>query len=199
MPRQRKAPAKRQKRKSSSDDESEGSVSSKKSKAQTPVETSGDGEEQSELAELHKAQAQVLSPLPSLGLDPYSTMFSDKFDSSMPVDLSSFSKPRPSPLPPLPEGPKRQVKGRKAKNTEVADPKGLLTDPTVCKEVKLEELDLDVSYVDEYKPAAPARPQRQPRWRHRGSKPLVDPKKFPAGWNSNEPDLDPEVNFPDIS
>ncbi|OOQ86207.1 hypothetical protein PEBR_22408 [Penicillium brasilianum] len=192
MPRQRKAPAKRQKRKASSDDESERSVSSKKSKAQTPVETSDDGEEQSDMAELHKAQAQVLNPLPSLGLDPYSTMFSNKLDSSMPVDLSSFSNPGASPLPPLPEGPKRQVKGRKAENTEVADPKGLLADPTIDKEIKLEELDLDVSYVDEYKSAAPARPQRQPRWRHQGSQPLVDPKKFPTGWNSNEPDLDPD-------
>ncbi|KAJ5370171.1 uncharacterized protein N7496_006263 [Penicillium cataractarum] len=193
MPRQRKAPAKRQKRKAPSDTESEVSISSMESKSETPVDTSDDGEEQPELPGPHKAGAQVLNPLPSLGFGPFPNVFSKKSDLSNPVDLSSLSKPVPSPMPPLPEGPKRQpVKRRKTKKTEVADTKALLTDPTVSKEIKLEELDLNVSYVDAYKSVAPARPPRQQRWRHRGSQPLVDPMKFPAGWNSNEPDLDPD-------
>lgn len=192
MPRQRKAPAKRQKRKAPSDSESEVSVSLEKSKSQTPVDMSDDGEEQPELPQPHQAGAQVLTPLPSLGFNPFPNLFSNKLGLSKPVDLSSLSKPGPSQMPPLPEGPKRPPVKRRKTKTEVADTKALLTDPTVSKEIKLEYLDHDVSYVDAYKSADPARPPRQPRWRHRGSQPLVDPKKFPAGWNSNEPDLDPE-------
>ncbi|KAJ5155282.1 hypothetical protein N7492_008085, partial [Penicillium capsulatum] len=59
--------------------------------------------------------------------------------------------------------------------------------------VKVEDLDLDRSYLNEYI-ALPSmenenRP-RQTRWRHSGPNPLTDPAKLPKGWNTKEPDLD---------
>ncbi|KAJ5936218.1 hypothetical protein N7454_005516 [Penicillium verhagenii] len=57
--------------------------------------------------------------------------------------------------------------------------------------IKVEELDLDRSYVgdvDEETTKEAGRPEN-PRWKHNGSSPLTDWKKLPAGWSSLEPDL----------
>lgn len=138
-----------------------------------------DEEEQPKLPEELKAKAMTCTPYPTVGYNrvPGGPVLSlkDKFNFSQ---LSGPSQP-----------------GNKWKKVEQAQPdnsKGPLTDPTVRKEIKIEDLDLNVSYVDKSKPVAPRRGPKQPRWRHREPQPLVDPKKFPPGWNSNEPDLDPK-------
>lgn len=64
-------------------------------------------------------------------------------------------------------------------------------DQTPRKEVKVEVLDLDKSYVGLVEPAPePEKPQRQKRWKHHGDEPLTDWRMLPKGWNSREPDLD---------
>ncbi|KAJ5088574.1 hypothetical protein N7456_012190 [Penicillium angulare] len=57
--------------------------------------------------------------------------------------------------------------------------------------VKIEDLDLDKSYVGCYplNPQVSERAFRQPRWRHRREQPLIDEKKLPPKWSSDEPDL----------
>lgn len=88
----------------------------------------------------------------------------------------------------------------KRKKTAVSDPTvGSPWDATIRTRLNVDDLDLDVSYVDALKPKPaqePARPPRQPRWQHHGDQPLIDVKKLPEGWNTREPDLDPEyVSF----
>lgn len=61
------------------------------------------------------------------------------------------------------------------------------------KVIDLEALDLqNKQHVDAWKePELPQRPPRQERWQYKGDDILMDRKKFPKGWNSDEPDLDP--------
>lgn len=58
--------------------------------------------------------------------------------------------------------------------------------------IDLDELDLqDKQYVEAWKEAEPPqRPPRQKRWKYTGNEIIFDRKKFPKGWNSQEPDLD---------
>jgi hypothetical protein len=102
--------------------------------------------------------------------------------------------PDPEPFVPFNSGGPGTETPVQGEKIELPGTRGPLTDLTVGRDIILERLDLDVSYVELYKRGAPkpTRPQRQPRWQHPGDEPLVDPLKFPTGWNSNEPDLDPE-------
>lgn len=136
-------------------------------------------EEQPKFPEELKAKAITYTPHPTVGYNPVPggpiLSLKDKFNFSQ---LSGQSQPG--------------TKGIPVEQAQSDNSKRLLTDPTVRKEIKIEDLDLNVSYVDKSKPVALSRGPKQPRWRHRGPRPLVDPKEFPAGWNSNEPDLDPK-------
>ncbi|KAJ5698578.1 hypothetical protein N7462_000583 [Penicillium macrosclerotiorum] len=64
---------------------------------------------------------------------------------------------------------------------------------TLRQRLNVNDLDLHRSYVTTYQPKARAarRLPRQTRWKHTGSNPLTDIKSLPMGWNSKEPDLDP--------
>ncbi len=136
-------------------------------------------EEQPKFPEELKAKAITYTSYPTVGYNPIPggpiLSLKDKFNFSQ---SSRQSQPG--------------TKGMKVEQAQPDNSEGPLTDPTVRKEIKIEDLDLNVSYVGRSKPVAPSRSPKQPRWRHRGPQPLVDPKKFPAGWNSNEPDLDPK-------
>lgn len=78
------------------------------------------------------------------------------------------------------------------------DPTGLSDtgsprDPTPRQPIKVEDLDLGRSYVDDYTliPSIEDEiPVPQTRRRHAGPEPLTDPAKLPRGWNTEEPDLD---------
>lgn len=139
----------------------------------------GEEEEQPKLGEELKAKAITYTPYPTVGYNPVPggpiISLKDKFN------VSQFSGPS-----------QPGTKKKKAGQAQPDHSTGPLTDPIVRKEINIEDLDLKASYVDKHKPVALSRGPKQPRWRHRGSQPLVDPKKFPAGWNSNEPDLDPK-------
>lgn len=89
----------------------------------------------------------------------------------------------------------------KKKKTAAPDPMvGSPWDATVRTKLNVDDLDLNTSYVGTLTRAPPQedpRPPRQPRWRHEGDQPLIDIKRLPEGWNTREPDLDPEyVPFP---
>lgn len=63
--------------------------------------------------------------------------------------------------------------------------------------LKVDDLDLGKSYVGKLpalseKPKTEEKPERQTRWTHKGSTPLLDVSKLPEGWNAREPDLDPQ-------
>lgn len=58
-------------------------------------------------------------------------------------------------------------------------------------------LDLNKSYEGQIAP--PIRPKRQPRWQQPATKPIMFMQDTPIGWNSDEPDLDPEYVFLVIS
>lgn len=207
MPRpHRGAPAtSERKRNASSSDEREQSNSSKRAKEpeSEPVETSkGEEEQNAHRPSIQHAQAQVLTPYPSiggLGLNRFSSDIPDTKDivfSSPPDQTLLWNKPditSPRLLALNYGGPGTEDRGEQPK-LELPGTTGPLTDPTVGRDIILERLDLDVSYVELYKRGTPkpARRPRQPRWQHRGDEPLVDPMKFPTGWNSNEPDLEPE-------
>lgn len=145
-------------------------------------EASGEEKEQPKLPEELKAKAITYTPHPTVGYNPVPggpiLSLKDKFNFSQLSGPSGASQPG--------------TKGKKAEQARPDNSTGPLTDPTVRKKIKIEALDLNVSYVDKHKPVAPSRGPKQPRWRHRWPQPLVDPKKFPTGWNSNEPDLDPK-------
>ncbi|CAG8902680.1 unnamed protein product [Penicillium egyptiacum] len=59
------------------------------------------------------------------------------------------------------------------------------------------ELDLQKSYEGQIQP--PSLPKRQTRWRQPATNPIVDLADVPQGWNSNEPDLDPDDLISQIS
>ncbi|KAJ5740988.1 hypothetical protein N7493_000860 [Penicillium malachiteum] len=73
-------------------------------------------------------------------------------------------------------------------------------DPTERKHLKVEDLDLHKSYVDDYKEASrisqeqeekTERPSRGPKWNYKGNEPLTDISKLiEMGWDTREPDLD---------
>lgn len=73
-------------------------------------------------------------------------------------------------------------------------------DATQRQILKVEDLDLDKSYVEEHMEQVAEltktkkeneRPERRPRWKHEGRKPLTDISKLAKmGWDSSEPDLD---------
>lgn len=63
------------------------------------------------------------------------------------------------------------------------------------EEIDVDDLDLDVSYVGKIKlPDPPERPKRK-RWTHKGAEPIMLIKDVPQGWNTEEPDLDPEYVY----
>ncbi|KAJ5158815.1 uncharacterized protein N7500_008466 [Penicillium coprophilum] len=72
-------------------------------------------------------------------------------------------------------------------------PGGSPRDPTRRIKLKIEDLDLDKSYVGISVPAKlPARPKKSRPWtKWEGTKPLTDPARLPHGWHMNEDDLDP--------
>lgn len=58
--------------------------------------------------------------------------------------------------------------------------------------INIRDLDLTKSYApSSTRPSSVVRPARQHRWRHSGPQPLQDWASLPAGWNDEEPDLDP--------
>ncbi|CEO58603.1 hypothetical protein PMG11_03314 [Penicillium brasilianum] len=60
------------------------------------------------------------------------------------------------------------------------------------EEINVDDLDLDVSYVGKIKlPDPPERPKRK-RWTHKGAEPIMQMQDVPQGWNTEEPDLDPD-------
>ncbi|KAJ5726125.1 uncharacterized protein N7483_007482 [Penicillium malachiteum] len=78
-------------------------------------------------------------------------------------------------------------------------------DPTPRKPLKIEDMDLEKSYVKEVKEFEKIveneleleedeseQPQRRPRWKHQGKEPLTDISKLiEMEWDAREPDLDP--------
>ncbi|KAJ5690928.1 hypothetical protein N7488_012495 [Penicillium malachiteum] len=60
-----------------------------------------------------------------------------------------------------------------------------------ARELKYQDLDLHVSYVDKLKIPVIKRGKKQ-IWPSLGDKPMNDRSKVPPGWNDKEPDLDPE-------
>jgi hypothetical protein len=207
MPRPRRgAPANSErKRRASSSDEAEQSRTSKRTKEpeSEPVETSeGEEEQAAPPPSIHQAQAQVLTPYPSMALGfnrfsndlPEGLKFSPLPDPTLFLKKGPTTNPDPEPFVPFNSGGPGTETPVQGERIELPGTSGPLTDPTVGRGIILERLDLDVSYVELYKRGAPkpARRPRQPRWQHHGAEPLVDPLKFPTGWNSNEPDLDPE-------
>ncbi|KAJ5587858.1 uncharacterized protein N7459_003623 [Penicillium hispanicum] len=68
-------------------------------------------------------------------------------------------------------------------------------DETTRRKLRVEDLDLEKSYVDEIPIPDSGHSElgpRNPRWQHKGKKPLIDVDKLPEGWNAREPDLDEE-------
>ncbi|KAJ5585161.1 uncharacterized protein N7459_004961 [Penicillium hispanicum] len=105
----------------------------------------------------------------------------------------------PEPAESTTNPPREKKRGRKsASASDSAKPPpniGSPWDVTIRKKLRVEDLDLDKSYVglspDLSSAPKSERPQRQKRWRHQGE-PLTDPKKLPRDWNAREPDLDDE-------
>lgn len=58
-------------------------------------------------------------------------------------------------------------------------------------------LDLKQSYEGQI--PQPTLPKRQKRWQQPATNPVVNITDAPIGWNSDEPDLDPEYVFPAIA
>jgi hypothetical protein len=91
----------------------------------------------------------------------------------------------------------RKVKGQTgqvaAGSSQDASPPTSMIIPGPLDTAALER-DLQNSY--EGKIAPPDLPKRQTRWQQPASKPIFDLAEVPKGWNSLEPDLDPEYVFP---
>lgn len=65
-------------------------------------------------------------------------------------------------------------------------------EPPAWQNIKVEDLDLDVSYVGKIEsPKRCALPKRK-RWTHDGDESLLNPEDLPRKWTSEEPDLDHE-------
>ncbi|KAJ6023728.1 hypothetical protein N7540_004525 [Penicillium herquei] len=65
------------------------------------------------------------------------------------------------------------------------------SDREVKSDLKYEDLDLDVSYVDKVKLPEVKRGEKQV-WPRSGEEPIIHRGKVPPGWNDHESDLDPE-------
>jgi hypothetical protein len=93
----------------------------------------------------------------------------------------------------------RRGKGQKGQTEQVATgsrrnaPPPTMIIPEPLDTAALER-DLQNSY--EGTVASPSLPKRQTRWRQPATNPIVDLAEVPKGWNSLEPDLDPEYVFP---
>lgn len=90
--------------------------------------------------------------------------------------------------------PFKDVYSSEPSSSEPEGYSGSPSDPTERKKLNVDDLDLEVSYVGKYQlpEGRTARPPRQPRWKAPRNKPLTDASRLPAGWNDEEPDLDPE-------
>ncbi|KAJ5799452.1 uncharacterized protein N7518_001520 [Penicillium psychrosexuale] len=68
------------------------------------------------------------------------------------------------------------------------------TDPTPHIKLKIEDLDLDKSYIGTLMPPKrPLRPKKTRPWtKWTVSEPLTDSAKLPRGWHMNEDDLEIE-------
>ncbi|KAJ5738603.1 hypothetical protein N7493_001758 [Penicillium malachiteum] len=112
----------------------------------------------------------------------------------------------------LPNGRKDKSKETRQRNSayldewesDDSDDLGSPWDPTSRKSIKIEDLNLQKSYVEEAKAFAKIiesefedhqseQPERRPRWKHPGKEPLTDISKLiEMEWDTREPDLDPE-------
>ncbi|KAJ5711115.1 hypothetical protein N7488_005271 [Penicillium malachiteum] len=114
----------------------------------------------------------------------------------------------------LPNGRQNKSKGARGKNSvyldgwesDDSDDLGSPWDPTRRYPIRLEDLDLQRSYVEEAKDfetivqsefedeqSDSEQLERRPRWKHRGKEPLTDISKLIGmEWDTRKPDLDPE-------
>lgn len=71
-------------------------------------------------------------------------------------------------------------------------PRGSPQDPTPRIELRIEDLDLDKSYVDSWAPPkSRPKPRKSRPWaKWTGNDPFTDPAQLPPGWHMNEDDLE---------